>query len=123
MSQTIFPVVRYRDPDAAITWLGEAFGLTEHAIHRRDGVVRHAELRLGDSLLMLGPTEGPHEARPGTAHLYVVVEDADGHHARAVTAGATIVTELSDQDYGSRDYSARDPEGNLWSFGTYAPEV
>jgi uncharacterized glyoxalase superfamily protein PhnB len=53
----------------------------------------------------------------------VVVEDADAHFAHAQAAGAEIVRGLTDQDYGSRDYSARDPEGNLWSFGTYRPEV
>jgi uncharacterized glyoxalase superfamily protein PhnB len=55
--------------------------------------------------------------------VYVVVEDADAHHARAVAAGAEIVLPLRDQDYGSRDYSARDPEGNIWSFGTYRPQI
>ena len=54
--------------------------------------------------------------------MYVVIEDADAHYARAKAAGAEIVRELEDQDYGSRDYSARDFEGNLWSFGTYRPE-
>jgi uncharacterized glyoxalase superfamily protein PhnB len=56
-----------------------------------------------------------------TVSLYAVIEDPDAHHDRAVAAGATVVRELSDQDYGSREYSARDLEGNLWSFGTYDP--
>jgi len=60
--------------------------------------------------------------RTGQAWLYVVVEDADAHHAQATAAGAQIYRELEDQDYGSRDFSARDLEGNLWSFGTYGPE-
>jgi uncharacterized glyoxalase superfamily protein PhnB len=51
----------------------------------------------------------------------VIVDDPDAHHARAVAAGAEIVLELHDQDYGSRDYSARDPEGYVWHFGTYRP--
>jgi uncharacterized glyoxalase superfamily protein PhnB len=55
--------------------------------------------------------------------MYVVIEDADAHYAQARAAGAEIVRELEDQDYGSRDYSARDFEGNLWSFGTYQPEL
>lgn len=54
--------------------------------------------------------------------IYAVVADPDAHHAAAVAAGAKIVRELEDMDYGSREYSARDPEGNLWSFGTYRPE-
>jgi len=58
---------------------------------------------------------------PGS--VYVVVGDPDAHHDRAKAAGAEIVAGLTDTDYGSRDYSARDPDGNLWSFGTYRPSV
>jgi uncharacterized glyoxalase superfamily protein PhnB len=53
--------------------------------------------------------------------IYVVVTDPDRHYERARAAGAEIVRELTDQPYGSREYSARDPEGNQWSFGTYDP--
>jgi uncharacterized glyoxalase superfamily protein PhnB len=55
--------------------------------------------------------------------LYLVVSDPDAHHARAVEAGAEVVIPLRDEEYGSRGYSALDPEGNVWSFGTYRPEV
>ena len=55
--------------------------------------------------------------------LYLVVSDPDAHHARAVDAGAEVVIPLRDEEYGSRGYSALDPEGNVWSFGTYRPEV
>ena len=51
----------------------------------------------------------------------MIVDDPDGHYERAKGAGAEIVMELTDTDYGSRDYSAREPEGNIWSFGTYLP--
>jgi uncharacterized glyoxalase superfamily protein PhnB len=61
---------------------------------------------------------GPHA---GCGWTYIVVDDADAHHAAARTAGAEIIRPVEDQDYGSRDYSARDPEGNIWSFGTYDP--
>ena len=57
----------------------------------------------------------------GRASLYLVVDDPDAHHARALEAGAELVRDLKDEDYGSRAYTARDPEGNLWSFGTYRP--
>jgi uncharacterized glyoxalase superfamily protein PhnB len=75
---------------------------------------------------MLGSERSSDEDRgvglhAGQGWLYVVVDDPDAHHERAKAAGAEIVRELEDQDYGSRDYSARDPEGNLWSFGTYNP--
>ncbi|MGH7869666.1 MAG: VOC family protein, partial [Candidatus Dormibacteraceae bacterium] len=55
--------------------------------------------------------------------IYVIVEDPDAHYRQAKTAGAEIVQELTDQEYGSREYSTRDLEGNLWSFGTYDPYV
>jgi uncharacterized glyoxalase superfamily protein PhnB len=127
--QNIFPALRYRDANAAIAWLGDAFGCSEHAVHRDgDGAVAHAELRLGAGLIMVGEYNAdgwlggsPPDAAASTVSLYVVVEDPDAHHARAVAAGARIVRDLVDLPYGSREYSARDPEGNLWSFGTYDP--
>lgn len=128
-SQTFFPVIRYRDPDAAIEWLGRAFGLSERVAYRDDsGKVMHAELELDDATIMLGQADpsgwmGGSEPQPlaSTVSLYVVLGDPDAHHDRAAEAGATIVRELTDQSYGSREYSARDLEGNLWSFGTYRP--
>jgi uncharacterized glyoxalase superfamily protein PhnB len=127
--QTFYPVIRYRNPDTAIEWLGEAFGLSERVGYRDDsGKLMHAELRLGNGIMMLGKADpagwmGGGEPQPlaSTVSLYVFIEDPDVHHDRAVAAGATIVRELADQSYGSREYSARDLEGNLWSFGTYSP--
>jgi uncharacterized glyoxalase superfamily protein PhnB len=127
--QTIFPALRYRDADAALIWLQEAFGFCEHAVHRdAAGVLAHAELRLGGGLIMLGEYDpagwfggSPPDPLASTVSLYIVVDDPDAHHARAAAAGASIVRELIDQPYGSREYSARDCEGNLWSFGTYDP--
>jgi uncharacterized glyoxalase superfamily protein PhnB len=116
MSQTVFPIIRYRDPAAGIDFLERAFGFERRQVHADDrGQVAHAELQFRGSLVMLGPGEGE------KAQVYVVVEDADAHHARAVEAGAAIAMEPTDQDYGSRDYAAWDPEGNRWFFGTYAP--
>jgi uncharacterized glyoxalase superfamily protein PhnB len=127
--QSIFPALRYEDANAAIEWLGEAFGAEPKEVHRGDdGSVQHAELRLGANLVMLGEAraegwlggEAPAPLR-STISLYVVVADPDAHHDRAVAAGARVVRELEDMEYGSREYSARDLEGNLWSFGTYDP--
>jgi len=122
----IYPVLQYRDAHAAIDWLERAFGFERNAVHDGpDGSVAHAELRHGDGMVMLGstPSEGGRFGdHSGQEWTYVVVEDADAHFERAGRAGAEIVRELTDQDYGSRDYSARDPEGNLWSFGTYRPQ-
>jgi uncharacterized glyoxalase superfamily protein PhnB len=124
----IFPAVRYADADAAVTFLKRAFGATEKSVHRREGVIHHAELALGAGLIMLGEHRedgklGGDPPRPlsSTMSIYVTVEDPDAHHAVAREAGATVVRELEDMDYGSREYSVRDPEGNLWSFGTYDP--
>jgi uncharacterized glyoxalase superfamily protein PhnB len=125
--QSIFPVLKYDDARAAIDFLERAFGFERHAVHDgENGGVAHAELKLGDEYVMLGSTgEGDDRFNQGAGRysLYVVVEDPDAHYARAKEAGASIERELADQDYGSREYTARDPEGNLWSFGTYRPEA
>jgi uncharacterized glyoxalase superfamily protein PhnB len=117
--------LRYRDARAAVVWLCAAFGFERHAVHEDDGgSVTHAELRHGDSVVLLGPArDDVFGDRVGQGWAYVVVADADAHHARAVEAGAEIVMELTDTGYGSRDYSARDLEGNVWSFGTYRPVI
>jgi uncharacterized glyoxalase superfamily protein PhnB len=125
----IFPAIRYADADAAIAFLERAFGATRKAVHRGDdGVIHHAELALGAGLVMVGQQredgklggEAP-RALASTISLYLTVPDPDAHHAAARAAGATVVRELQDTDYGSREYSVRDLEGNLWSFGTYDP--
>jgi uncharacterized glyoxalase superfamily protein PhnB len=122
---TIFPSLRYRDAARAISFLVEAFGFTRHQVYENpDGTIAHAELVYGDSAVMLGSDrDDSYGSHVGQGWMYVVVDDADAHHARALAAGAEIVRELTDQEYGSRDYSARDFEGNLWSFGTYRPEI
>ena len=116
----IFPALRYRDANAALEWLQRAFGFAEKAVYRGDdGTVHHAELQLGAGMVMLG--EQPEAAPSDAQTIYVVVDDPDAHHQRAAAAGAQIVRPLEDMDYGSREYSARDPEGHVWSFGTYDP--
>lgn len=132
MSQTnhpnIFPALRYRDAAAAVEWLGRTFGFEVKAVHRgEDGTVGHAELQLGAGIIMLGQyREGTHpvvqasDPLSQTQTIYVVVDDPDAHHTRAKAAGAQV-GELVDQDYGSREYSAPDLEGNWWAFGTYDP--
>ena len=122
---SIIPTLRYRDARGAIDFLCEAFGFERHAVmDGPDGTVGHAELRYGDGFVMLGTVgHGASEldATAGNASVYVVVEDPDAHHARAAAAGAEITQQLTDQDYGSREYGALDPEGNRWYFGTYGP--
>jgi uncharacterized glyoxalase superfamily protein PhnB len=124
--QSIYPVMKYDDARGAIDFLERAFGFERHALYDgENGGVAHAEIRLGDEYVMLGSTgEGDDRFNQGAGRysLYVVVDDPDAHHARAKDAGATIERELTETDYGSGEYTARDPEGNLWSFGTYRPE-
>ncbi|MCY0941953.1 VOC family protein [Streptomyces antarcticus] len=126
---SICPTLLYRDAKAAIRQLTEAFGFHQVAVYEGDdGTVAHAELSYGSGAVMLG-SKGRGGAfdkameGAGPTGVYVVVDDVDGHHRRAVEHGVEILMEPTDQDYGSRDYMARDLEGNVWSFGTYAPQV
>ncbi|MFJ8834518.1 VOC family protein [Streptomyces sp. NPDC102424] len=124
---TIFPTLLYDDAKAAIGVLTQALGFTEEAVYEgEDGSVLHAELSCGNGRVMLGSKGGEGlfakaMAGAGPAGVYVVVDDVDAHHARAVEHGVEILMPPTDLSYGSRDYMARDPEDNVWSFGTYAP--
>jgi uncharacterized glyoxalase superfamily protein PhnB len=123
---TVIPSLRYKDARRAIEFLEEAFGFKPAmVVDGENGTVVHAELTYGsDGMVMLGTDrDDPYGSHVGQGWMYVVIEDADAHYAQAKAAGAEIVRELEDQDYGSRDYSARDFEGNMWSFGTYRPEL
>ncbi|MFD7668929.1 VOC family protein [Streptomyces sp. NPDC059788] len=126
---TFCPTLQYRDAKAAIKQLTEAFGFGRSALYEsEDGTVLHAELSYGNGVVMLGSKGGGGAYEKalgggGPVGVYVVVADPDAHHRRAERAGAEIVMPLRDQDYGSREYTARDLEGNLWTFGTYAPVV
>jgi uncharacterized glyoxalase superfamily protein PhnB len=128
-ASTVMPCLKYRDAPAALTWLERAFGFKNHmTVPGADNTIAHAEMTFaagGDAgMMMLGSGRKPDKADPWSTApfgIYVVVEDIDAHYARAKAAGAEIVMELHDTDYGSRDYSARDPDGHLWSFGTYQP--
>ena len=126
----IFPTFRYRDGAAMLAWLERAFGFTVHARHMDGLRLAHAELALGASLVMLGEVKDDGYGRmvgapdaPGGKSTYVAVDDVDALHARAVAAGATILEKPVDRDYGSREFVCRDPEGNVWCFGTYWPKV
>jgi uncharacterized glyoxalase superfamily protein PhnB len=128
-TQRLYPTHRYQDARAAIVWLCRAFGFEERAVYPGEGdTIAHAELEYDGSVFMLAstrddgyPTRTVRELGGANGVIYVAVEDVDAHFARAVAAGAGIIRPPTDQDYGSRDYSARDCEGNLWSFGTYRP--
>ena len=120
---TVFPTLHYDDARAAIDFLTRAFGAQRHAVYADEsGMIRHAELRFGNGIVMLGTARDGAPATGGRGGgIYVAVDDPDAHCARARDAGAEIVRDLNDTDYGSREYGARDPEGNAWHFGTYQP--
>lgn len=121
----VYPSLRYRDARAAIDWLERAFGFEPVQVHDgQDGAVAHADMRAGDGMIMLGtqPEDGGRFGdRVGLGWTYVATPDVEALFERARAAAAEITMELTDQDYGSRDFSCRDPEGNQWSFGTYEP--
>jgi uncharacterized glyoxalase superfamily protein PhnB len=122
--QRISPVLVYDDAGKAIQFLTETFGFKELAVHRTpDGAIAHAELEYEGGVIGLSDrvkgVDSPFDLGP--CAVYVVVDDPDAHHDRAVAAGAEVIYPLTDQDYGSRDYAVRDGEGFVWCFGTYAP--
>jgi uncharacterized glyoxalase superfamily protein PhnB len=127
-SPQVWPTLRARDARGLIRFLVEAFGFVEVAVYGEGDHVDHAQLAWPEGGgIMLGSAEdrGPDDhwgVRPGTCGCYVVTDHPDDVHGRAVAAGATIIRELNETDYGSREFGARDPEGNLWSFGTYRGE-
>ncbi len=127
----IVPSLRYQDAPAAIEFLCKAFGFAKRlVIPGPDGTIRHAQLTLGDGMVMLGSAQnrdfGPHVKTPAevgasTQSAYVIVPEVDAHYEHATAAGAEIVLEIQDASYGGRLYFALDPEGNLWHFGSYDP--
>lgn len=122
-SPMVIPTFHYDDAKAAIAFLEKAFGFGRHAVYEGDdGRVEHAELKAPGGWIMLGSRRSDSPYDTGAQAVYIVVEDVDAHCERARAAGADVFREPVDQDYGGRDYSCRDPEGNVWSFGTYAPK-
>ena len=129
---TVIPGHRYRNAPAAIDWLCKVFGFERHAVYEgENGAIGHAELTLGDGMIMLGSVKDDEYGKSfksplelggiETRSVYLVVPDADAAYARAVAAGATIIRPLQDTPYGSREFAVKDPEGHSWSAGTYDP--
>jgi uncharacterized glyoxalase superfamily protein PhnB len=131
----IIPTLRYEDAPAAIDFLCAAFGFERRAVHadpEDPRTIHHAQLALDGNMIMLSSVrESPYasaapmltarQAGGCTMASYIVLEDVDGHAAQAKAAGADIFMPPEDQDYGGRVYSCRDPERNVWSFGSYDP--
>ena len=130
----IYLSLRYRDAVKMVDWHTRAFGFEKHAVFLSEdgGKVVHAELRLGEGIVMFGSSEGtdfaelvrtPFELGGTTAAPYIATTGIDALCERARKAGAVITMEPTDQPYGSRDFICRDPEGHVWCFGTYRPSA
>jgi uncharacterized glyoxalase superfamily protein PhnB len=121
----VYPTIRYRDARAGIDWLVEALGFEEHLVvpGEQEGSIAHAELKLGEGMVMLGDERaGDAISKPaGSSATYLRVDDPDGAYTRAREHGAEVLRALADTSYGSREFSVGDPEGNVWSFGNYDP--
>ena len=125
----VWPTLRAHDARALIRFLVDAFGFEETVVYGDGDRVDHAQLSWPPGGgIMLGSVREVSEddavtpSAPGTFGAYVVTDDVDGVYQRARAAGAQIIAEPHDTDYGSHDFAARDPEGNRWSFGTYRGE-
>lgn len=124
----VWPTLRARDARGLIRFLVGAFGFEETAVYGEGDRVDHAQLSWpagGGIMLGSARAEGAEDdwpLRPGTFGAYVVTDDTDGLFSRATAAGAKVLREPHDTDYGSRDFAVTDPEGNHWSFGTYRGE-
>ncbi len=126
----VWPSLRAKDARALIAFLVDAFGFEATAVYGEGSHVEHAQLDwpLGGGV-MLGSLrenddkgDGGVAIAPGAAATYVVTDAPDALFARATAAGARLVRPLEDTDFGSRGFSVRDPEGNVWSFGDYRGE-
>jgi MerR family transcriptional regulator, thiopeptide resistance regulator len=125
MEQGVIPVLVYEDIEAAHDYLVRVFGFTSGGLYRAaDGTVVHGEVRNGNDPIWLHRVTPEHEMTSprdsAASHggLEVLVPDVDAHYARSVAAGARIDREPTDQDYGLREYGARDPENHRWWFSS-----
>lgn len=126
----IYPTYRYNDAAAMFDWLQHAFGFKARAKHMDGNKIAHAQLMLGSSIVMLGDVRDDNFGKmvgvPGESGgkaTYIAVEDVDAIYKRAKAADAEVLEEPHDRDHGSRDFICRDPEGNVWCFGTYWPKA
>jgi len=123
----VWPTLRARDARGLIRFLVDAFGFEETVVYADGDLVHHAQLSWppGGGVMLGSVREDSGDGvpvPPGSFGCYVVTDDPDALFARATAAGAEIISGLHETDYGSRDFAARDPEGNRWSFGTYRGE-
>lgn len=130
---TIIPGLRYRDAVKMIAWLEQAFGFHKQAVYMAgDDKVAHAQLTFGNGMIMLGSIDNgspmsKYMAQPDeigdreTQSTYLIVSDCDAFYATAKAAGAEMILDLEEKDYGGKGFTCRDPEGHIWSVGSYDP--
>jgi PhnB protein len=128
--RTITPYLAVDDAAEAIEYYKKAFGAKERArMDAPGGKIGHAELEIGDSLVMLSDalpqfsTRPPKELGGTSASIFMYVEDVDAVVKQAVDAGATVTMEIEDQFWGDRFGSVQDPFGHLWSIATHVEDV
>lgn len=122
---TVWPAFRARDARAVIRFLVDALGFEETAVYGEGDAVQHAQLSWppgGGVMLGSVRDDGGWTVAPGNTGCYLVADDVDALFDRAVAAGAEVFRPLHDTDYGGREFAVRDPEGNLWSVGSYRGE-
>jgi uncharacterized glyoxalase superfamily protein PhnB len=119
---TVTPYLIVPDVPKLIDFLVRALGAREiHRMTRPDGTVNHAEVRLGNSMVMMGHASDQYPPMPAMFYLYV--EDVDALYRQAVAAGGVSLREPTDQDYGDRSGGVSDPFGNQWWIGTHIRDV
>jgi uncharacterized glyoxalase superfamily protein PhnB len=121
----VWPTLQARDAPALIDFLVDVVGFRRTVVYGDGDRVDHAQLDWpegGGVMLGTHKPEGRWHREPGTFGCYVVTAHVDALYEKVRAAGATILMEITDQDYGSRDFIMADPEGNHWCFGTYAGE-
>ncbi|QPP08073.1 glyoxalase [Streptomyces bathyalis] len=122
---TVWPTFQAHDAHALIDFLVEKIGFVRTAVYADSDQVAHCQLDWPEGGgVMLGSHKpgGDWNRPPGTFGCYVVTSDVDGLYERVKAAGVTFVRDLADEDYGNRDFTISDPEGNLWCFGHYRGE-
>lgn len=130
---TVIPALRYRNASEAIDWLCRALGFEKQAVYpNKDGSIAHAQLTFGNGMVMLSSVveNTPYSTlirQPQdignleTQAPCLIVADCDAVYRQAKAAGAKMVLDISDQEYGGRAFTCRDPEGHLWNVGSYDP--
>jgi len=119
---TVTPYLTVDDPGAVIEFLKIAFDAQEtYAMRDSGGKIRHAEVKVGNSMLMLGGAQGEWKARPGNFYLYV--EDVDAVYKKAIAAGGKSLSEPANQFYGDRHGGVQDSQGNTWWIASHIEDV